>query len=438
MHSPEQLQALISSRRDGWSLPGEFYREDDVYRAEMEAIWRRQWLFVGHACQVPGPGDFLVVPVDTDSILIIRGEDRNLRAMHNVCRHRGTQICQEESGHATKLVCPYHQWVYGSDGSLLSCRGMQGDLEKSELGLKRVHLRTIEGMMYICLSDQPPEFDPASEAMSPVARPQGLGKAKVAEVVDYEVDANWKLVWENNRECYHCKAQHPQYIKANFDHFNEDDTSEATRSRIESAVEHGEKKWREAGLAISHKQTGMACFPDPERDLWYSANRTALAEGYVSETMDGRQVSTLMGDYTDPDVGTVRMRTMPNMWIHCSCDHAVSTRLLPAGREKTMVRVAWLVDENAEEGVDYELDKIMPFWELTSEQDWEICQKAQRGVVSGGYQPGPFSTYKEYNVDAFVRWYLKSLSVGSWAPRHERNGRLSATCVDHQTPQSLS
>ena len=153
----------------------------------------------------------------------------------------------------------------------------------------------------------------------------------------------------------------------------------------------------------------MTCFPDPDQNIWFSANRTVLADGYVSETMDGQPVSTLMGDYEDTDVGTVRMRTMPNMWLHASCDHAVSTRLLPAGMGVTQVRVAWLVDKDAVEGKDYRLDAMMPFWQLTSEQDWELCRAAQRGVSSNGYRPGPLSIYKEYNVDAFFRWYLKSL-----------------------------
>lgn len=153
----------------------------------------------------------------------------------------------------------------------------------------------------------------------------------------------------------------------------------------------------------------MTLFPEPERDIWYAANRTPLVEGWVSETMDGRQVAPLMGDYQDADVGTLRIRTLPNMWNHSSCDHAVTTRLLPAGPRKTLARVYWLVREDAEEGRDYDLDKIMPFWQLTSEQDWTLCADAQRGVESPWYRPGPFSTYKEYNVDAFVRWYLKRL-----------------------------
>jgi Rieske 2Fe-2S family protein len=117
-----------------------------------------------------------------------------------------------------------------------------------------------------------------------------------------------------------------------------------------------------------------------------------------------------MGDYADADVGTLRVRTLPNMWNHSSCDHGVSTRLLPMGVDRTAVRVTWLVHEDAVEGHDYKLEEIMPFWQMTSEQDWGLCEAAQKGVSSSHYLPGPFSTYKEYNVDAFVTWCLAHLS----------------------------
>jgi Rieske 2Fe-2S family protein len=231
----------------------------------------------------------------------------------------------------------------------------------------------------------------------------------VAKVVDYDVAANWKIVWENNRECYHCNVNHPQYIRANFDHFNADDTTSQAQAAIDNATLRSQKKWAASGLAVTHTRTGMTSFPACGSEGWFSANRTPLAEGYFSETMDGRQVAPLMGDYSDPDVGTLRVRTMPNFWNHSSCDHGVSTRLLPAGPGRTRIQVTWLVADHAEEGRDYQLDEIMPFWQLTSEQDWTICESVQRGVGSSRYTPGPFSTFKEYNVDALVNWYLEQL-----------------------------
>ena len=153
----------------------------------------------------------------------------------------------------------------------------------------------------------------------------------------------------------------------------------------------------------------MTVFPDKH---WFSINRTPLVEGYVSETMDGRQVAPLMGEYADPDVGTLRVRALPNFWNHSSCDHGVSTRLTPRGPTTTLARVIWVVGKDAKEGTDYRLEELLPFWQLTSEQDWKLCAQAQRGVSSRAYLPGPYSTFKEYNVEGYVRWYLKQISTG--------------------------
>jgi glycine betaine monooxygenase A len=158
-------------------------------------------------------------------------------------------------------VCPYHQWTYARDGSLVSCRGMHQGLNKSQYGLQQAHVREAAGLIYVSLADDPPDFDSAADAIGPLARPQGLERAKVAKFVDYNVAANWKIVWENNRECYHCNVNHPQYIKANFDHYNADDTSAHVQARIRQAVSRSEAKWAVAGLAVSHHQTGMTRFP---------------------------------------------------------------------------------------------------------------------------------------------------------------------------------
>jgi Rieske 2Fe-2S family protein len=406
-----QLAELVASRRSGYSLPRDFYSSELVYRAELDRIWRRGWLFAGHTCEIPSAGDYFTLSMDADSLIVIRDDDGEIHALWNVCRHRGTQICSDPQGRVGRLVCPYHQWTYARDGSLVSCRGMQDELDRTQLGLLRAPVREVSGFIYVSLCDNPPEFDAAAAAIAPLVKPQGLDRAKVAKIVDYDVAANWKIVWENNRECYHCNVNHPQYIKANFDHYNSDDTSERIQSRIAQAVARSEEKWAAAGLAVSHRQSGIAQFPDAERNCWYAANRTPLVEEYVSETMDGRQAAPLMGDYSDADVGTLRVRTLPNMWFHASCDHAVTTRLLPTALQRTAVRVIWLVHQDAVEGRDYRLEDIMPFWQLTSEQDWALCEAAQKGVNSSHYVPGPFSTFKEYNVDAFVRWCLYQLKT---------------------------
>jgi len=407
-----RIARLVASRRAEHGLPRDFYHDDALYAHELDRVWRSGWIFAGHTCQLPRPGDFFTVTLDTDALIVTRDDEGLIRAFHNVCTHRGTALLDDESGHMRVIVCPYHQWTFSRRGDLLSCYGMQEDVDKGQLGLRPVHVETCAGLIFLSLAAEPvepPPFEPARRAIEPMARPQGLKRAKVAATVDYDVRANWKLVWENNRECYHCSVNHPQYVKSNFDIYEEGRGSARIHQRLDALIARSEASEPLAGLAISHKEGGLAPFPDADNNIWYAVNRTVLAEGYESESLDGRRVAPLMGAYRDAAAGVLRMRAMPNFWLHASCDHAVTTRLLPAGLHRTGVRVTWLVRDDAREGVDYQLGELLPFWQLTSEQDWELCERVQRGVMSTAYRPGPLSRTREYNLDAFVHWYLCQL-----------------------------
>src|SRR5437868_11968190 len=127
-----RIESLIARCQRGWSLPRDFYSDIEVYQTDVQRIWRRGWLFAGHACEIPKPGDFFTVEVDGDPIVVVRDDEGVVHAMNNVCRHRGSLICVESSGHTRRLVCPYHQWTYGLDGRLLACRGMHEEIDKSQ------------------------------------------------------------------------------------------------------------------------------------------------------------------------------------------------------------------------------------------------------------------------------------------------------------------
>ena len=416
MTAPENefrsLKGLIDSRLPGHGLPRPFYHDALLYRAEMQTIWRQGWLFAGHSCQIPNPGDYFLYDMDGDSVIVLRGDDGRVGALDNVCRHRGSILVREPQGNLKKsIVCPYHQWTYDRSGRLLQHRGMQAGLDDAQLGLHQVQARELEGLIFISLARAPLDFAPFEAAVAPLVRPQGLERAHVAQILDYDIQANWKLVWENNRECFHCNVNHPQYIKANFDHYNADDTSPHVAERLKAVTDRLEARLASQGMSV-RKETGMTEFPDPESGVWFAANRTPLVEGYVSESMDGHQVAPLMGDYRDPEVGTLRVRSLPNFWIHASCDHSVAVRLTPDGLAHTRARMIWLVDAKARPGEDYTLEALLPFWKLTAEQDWEICANQQRGVNSQAYVPGPLSTFKEYNLERFLRWYVQEMKAG--------------------------
>jgi glycine betaine catabolism A len=402
------LEAALAQHRPGHALAREFHLDATIHEHEIESIWRRSWLFAGFSIQARVPGEFFRFDLGDDSILLVRDEAGVLYGLHNTCRHRGMQVCDLASGSAKRWVCPYHQWSYALDGTLLGAGGMERELDLADHGLRRAPVVEVGGLVYVWPGlDEPDPFEMAGASLAGALEPQGLERARIAHRVDYRVRANWKLVWENNRECWHCHVGHPQYVVANFDAAPDNDRSrELAAAR---AGDHARVLDAVSGIGSrpptdEHNQPGLFQFPTEGR--WWSANRTPLVPGFVTESIDGEPVAPLMGAYPDYDVGTLRVRTVPNMWSHSSADHAVFTRLLPDGPESTLVSVYWLVDERAVEGRDYELDRLLPFWQLTSEQDWGLCERNHAGVRSPAYTPGPYSPSREYNVSAFIDWYL--------------------------------
>ena len=151
--------ALLDSRREGFGMPRALYLDPALHAAEMATIWQRQWIFAGFSFEIPNAGDFLTLTVADSPVLVIRGDDGEVRAFHNVCRHRGSQICRTDTGHVRALVCPYHSWTYSRQGDLVACHGMHDGVDKSQLSLRPVHAQVCAGLVYVSLSESPPAFD---------------------------------------------------------------------------------------------------------------------------------------------------------------------------------------------------------------------------------------------------------------------------------------
>jgi Rieske 2Fe-2S family protein len=290
--------------RPGWSLPAAYYNSTDQFDTDMRRIWGRLWLFAGHSCEVSETGRHFLFDVGNESLIVVRDEAGDLRALHNCCRHRGSRICDQPAGHVRRFVCPYHQWSYGLDGSLHGCGRIDEelDLDRNALSLESARVEEVAGLVFVSFADEPSSFAEAREDLERMLAPQGLDRARVAAVRTYTVDANWKLVWENNRECWHCHAGHREYVRANYDTASDD-----AHTRAELAGRTDEL--RRQGLEVDHASVGLATFPSPGR--WWSANRTPNVPGYVTESLDGEPVAPPMGSYAGHDVGTLRSRIVP-------------------------------------------------------------------------------------------------------------------------------
>ncbi|WP_236555009.1 aromatic ring-hydroxylating dioxygenase subunit alpha [Novosphingobium sp. 9U] len=197
------------------------YRSQAFFEAEKERIFRRAWLVIAREEELPKPGDFVLKPVEicAASVLVTRSKGGEVRAFHNTCSHRGTEVVMESQGNASRFVCPYHNWTYGNDGRLIGVpdeRAFFG-VDKKNCGLTPIHVGVWEGYVFINLQPEPEVT--LAEFLGPLADflagvPYTF--ADNAFVVRTEVGANWKVVSDAFLETYHIPAIHPETIGATF------------------------------------------------------------------------------------------------------------------------------------------------------------------------------------------------------------------------------
>ena len=205
------ISSLLDARTCGHSLPAGLYTREDVFEADLDVFFRKHWICIGVECDVPEAGDANVVDIGNSSLIILRDDDGQIQVIHNVCRHRGSRLLDPGSSIVSMLVCPYHQWTYELTGQLAYAPHMGADFDKSCNSLKLVNFKLIGGLIYACLSDNPPDdIAHLERVMEARLAPYDIAQAKVAFQTDVIEDGNWKLTVENNRECYHCSANHPE------------------------------------------------------------------------------------------------------------------------------------------------------------------------------------------------------------------------------------
>ena len=336
----------------------------------------------------------------------MRGAKGEVRAFYNTCRHRGSKVCVGEQGKAAKLECPYHQWTYDLDGRLLFARDMGPSFDASQFPLKQAHCRTVGGYIYVCLADEAPDFEAFANMVEPYMVPHALSNAKVAFTSTLIEQANWKLVIENNRECYHCSGSHPELLRTLSEYDSTDDPrmppAFAAHIRAKAA------QWDAQGLPHASQNS-----PDKR----FRVVRLPLAQG-ESMTMDGSHaVKKLMGKLQSGDLGSVRMLSLPNSWNHLQADYTMAFRVLPLGPQQTMVTTWWLVNQDAIEGVDYDLGKLTHVWAATNDQDRILAENNQAGINNKAYEPGPYSPTIEFGVQNFIDWYTGQMREGLDAVR---------------------
>lgn len=409
----EKIAKLLHQYRQGKGLPAAFYTSNEIFKFDVEQIFKKTWIYVGVVSEFKKKGEFRVVQVDNNSIILVRDEQGDIRAFHNSCRHRGAQICVTEKGNVPKLVCPYHQWVYGLNGDLIYAGRMGESFSCKGNGLKPVAIESIAGLLFINLSKDPSyaDIEKMKTDLAPYVGFYQLDRLKVAKEIDIIEQANWKLVVENNRECYHCNANHPELLKswppfgAGFGWPDDPREAAAIAKKIDEAYAVKRPQWDSMGM--THEPLDLT------EDRWYRAMMMILENGALSQTMNGELAcKKLLPGFTEPDNSDLSMWTHFNSWHHFMCDHVVTTMAIPISESETLVRTRWLVHEDAQEGVDYDLDNLTHVWVQTNDQDRWLAEINHAGIRSDAYQPGQYSEETEGLVMNFIGWYIKQLQSG--------------------------
>ncbi|HIG41937.1 MAG: aromatic ring-hydroxylating dioxygenase subunit alpha [bacterium] len=405
--NPARVDAnvLEQKQKPGFSMGNYFYRSHVVYERELDRLFYKSWLYAGHVSQIPNPGDFFLYEIGEDSIILSRDNDGNVHASMNICRHRGARVCEEQTGNKKTFVCPYHGWVYNLDGTLRAARHMemQESFSQDQYGLKSVRMVEYEGCLFINCDSEAADFVPSLDRIAPALKPYDLSNAKVAHSQVYKVDANWKLALENYLECYHCATSHRAYAKLH---------------TLQARDEHVEKI-NQAMWDRSEEQTGVANISHDHYSAYSSevdgfgtsvyTSRYALYDGFKTGSEGGVPVAPLMGEFKGFDGGCGDFQIGITTFMLNYPDHCVLYRFTPRGMTQTDMEIVWFVRRDAEEGVDYDKDKVIWLWHNTTLEDEYIILRNSEGVNSRFFEPGPYHPEFESCCLDFVDWYLSSM-----------------------------
>lgn len=391
---------LLAENRPGYTLPQGLYVSEEAFAFDTQVMLKSVWLYACTIAHVKKPGDYFVFEIAGNSVMIVRGRDGEVRAFHNTCTHRGSRLCGAQQGSMPRVMCPYHFWTFGLDGKLIAARDMPEGFDKSEHGLRPVALENLGGLLFICLAHNPPPIGRVKADIGAQLDLYNLDKLKVAVQDDLVENANWKLVMENNRECYHCESNHPELLRSlSGDGFGKGNPEDGVAAGSGQDVAEQVAHWK--ALGIHHD---LVEFPD---NWWHRVARLGLANGSLSQTMNGTPASKkLIWKIGHAEPTSLSIWTHPNSWHHFCCDHVVTFSVMPLAADKTLVRTSWLVHEDAIEGEDYAVEDLTAVWRATNQQDRMLAENNHAGIATDGYRQGPYSN-EEHLVDAFKTFYVE-------------------------------
>ena len=358
------------------TLSGKYYVSADIYGLEQERIFSQTWLCMGRAAEIARPGEYLVRQVGQESILLVRDRLGQIHAFYNVCRHRGSRLCTQETGKfGASIQCPYHAWTYNLRGELIGAPLMDevDGFQRADYPLHTIHTAQWEGFIFVNLADDPEPFEQAFSPLIDKFSAWNLPSLVSIRRIDYLIKANWKLIVQNYSECYHCPLIHPDLVR------------------------------------LTPYRSGQNDFFEGP----YLGGFMELHEGVESMTMSGRICATPVGAFTGEELSRIAYYAIfPTLLLSLHQDYVMFHTLWPVAPGETQITCEWLFAPHALKASDFNPDDAVAFWDMTNRQDWQACEMTQLGVSSRSYSPAPYSS-AESLLASFDEEYLKRISAAT-------------------------
>jgi phenylpropionate dioxygenase-like ring-hydroxylating dioxygenase large terminal subunit len=366
-------------------IPAKPYYDPAWFALEQEAVFRRSWMQTGHVCELPDKGSFIRRELEAlnVSLLIIRGKDGVIRAFHNVCTHRGTQLVDEAAGKRATFSCPYHMWTFGGDGALVSAPDFESfGLDKKDCGLKQVALDICAGMIFVCLAKEPPPLRDWLGELADQMETLPVARATHFSEYHYEIAANWKLTYDNFQENYHLRFIHPRSGGSAF------------------AAENPFGYPKEYAFHDPHRTQTVWTNPDPKpcpvQALAFGRLATrAMAEGLL-DTPHNRKYFALFPSF-------FMLGTPLQNFVHVVYP-------ISATQSRGIIRLYW-VGEDANASERFGRETVMVTARDVHSEDVAVIEAGQRGLSSGALEHIHFQTQESlcrhlFNmVEAAVKAY---------------------------------
>ena len=360
------------------TLAQQYYTSDEVFKQESARIFNKHWVCVGHQSRIPNPGDYFLFNLFGESLIILRDKEMQIRAFYNVCRHRGTRICEADQGRfSSSIQCTYHAWTYGLDGKLIGAPFMKGveGFSWEDFPLHAAPVELWEGFIFIHYGfpgvpardgDEP---EPFAEMYAPLIgrlSQWNMESLKSHQRISYDVKANWKYIFQNFNECYHCPTIHPMLNK-------------------------------------------YTSYTSAENDLVegpFLGGFLNITSG-GSMTVSGRTCALPLGDLDENDSKRgYYYSILSNLLLNIHPDYLMFHLVFPSAPGRSRIVSEWLFHPEASSQPDFRPQEAVDFWHETNLQDWHVCELNQQGVQSKAYTPGWY-TPRESLLAAFDEYYLK-------------------------------